>query len=395
MSTNNLLSQATGKADSILNSSYNSSSTAGTTRQIETTGGSGISPTAQNYKASQPSSTLGNISAVTQVALGVGSLVKAGATAVKDVFGSASGVKTNPATAPSRINIVDKKTNVETVVDEKASQKTSFITYPVDLSSDYCFRLTFYEFERFYKISETNVNVKDVVRLPLPSNLVDSVSIQYNNLEMGALRGELLPAVSDVADTFMQSGAADAAAEAYKGLMKAIQDPKLAQLLGRRALGGVSREAASALDLALGNTPNPHQIITFNGVNLRSYQFTWRFSPNNDRDSKALKDLIFYMKRRTLPRKDNNFFLKYPDVVRLKVFPAVLNDLFNFRTMVVDSFLVNYAPSGNLSFLADDMPSEVEVSMTLKEVDIQTADDYPADSQQISRADQAATTNYA
>jgi hypothetical protein len=147
--------------------------------------------------------------------------------------------------------------------------------------------------------------------------------------------------------------------------------------IGRRALGGISNEAASAVDLALGNTPNPHQVVTFNGVNLRTFNFNWRISPNNIKESETLKNFIITMKKRTLPKKSGfNLLLDYPSIAKIVIKPDTINNLFRFRNFFIDSFAVNYAPNGSLTFHKDEMPSDVEISMVLREFDIQTSNDY-------------------
>ena len=83
------------------------------------------------------------------------------------------------------------------------------------------------------------------------------------------------------------------------------------------------------------------------------------------------------MKRRTLPQKDRSgFLLQYPSIVKLNLKPETINNLFRFRNLFIDNFAVNYAPNNSLSFHKDDRPSEVEISMSFREFDIQTSNDY-------------------
>lgn len=326
---------------------------------------------------------LAKVTAATQVALGVGQLLKTGATTIQEISNAEKGLKTSNALQPVKLNLLENPSSkdIGSTINTAASQSIEFIRYPADISSKYSIAFTFYEYEKFSPYKETSVKARDVIRLPIPSNLVDVLSLQYNSLQMGALRGPLAQGVTnfageiDKAQTLYEMGAITE--QALENLVTTISNnPEALRVVGRSILQKVSPEASAAVDLALGNVPNPHQQITFNGVNLRSYQFSWRMSPNNERDARELKKLIFTMKSKTLPRREGPFLLKYPDYVRVKLYPSLIHDFFNFRTMVVDSFLVNYAPSGNVSFLADDMPSEVEITMTLREVDIQTSEDY-------------------
>lgn len=331
-------------------------------------------------KVERPSLTFGSLAATTQVALGVGAALKAGASTLNEIRNAERGIGAASNLQLKQVNLIDKSSDIDSQINKKASDSIEFIRYPTDLASSYSMALTFYEYERFSMYQESTVKARDVIRLPLPANLVDVISLQYNNLQMGPLRGPFLENLSrfardfDNAESLEQLG--NLVGREGRNIAEKVLTPEVGRLVGRSVLQRVSPSTASALDLALGNTPNPHATITFNGVNLRAFQFNWRLSPNNLKDSEELKRLIFVLKSKSLPRKDSEFLLKYPDYVKLKLFPSTLHELFNFRTMVLDTFTVNYAPSGNLAFHSDDTPVEVEISMSLREVDIQTSEDY-------------------
>lgn len=332
-------------------------------------------------KVSRPSLKFSSLAATTQVALGVGSALKAGAATIQQIASAERGLKSTSSLLPKIINVVDRESDIDAAVRSKSSNEIQFIKFPVDLPTSYSLGLTFYEYEKLSFYKESTVKPRDIIRLPLPLNLVDVISLQYNNLQAGPLRGPFLENLKGFANEFERAQSIERVGELVGEtgrniLQKMKEDPGIARVIGRNVIQSFSPSTAAALDLALGNTPNPHATITFNGVNLRAFQFNWRLSPNSYKDSAELKKLIFALKSKTLPRKQGDFLLKFPDYVKLKLYPSTLNDLFNFRTMVVDTFTVNYAPSGSVAFHGDDTPVEVEISMSLREVDIQTSEDY-------------------
>jgi hypothetical protein len=334
-------------------------------------------------KVARPSLSFPALAATAQVALSVGNLLRAGAVRDSDVRNAENGLNlSNAISAPTRLNIQGDNKEISNYIDDAVAfrTKTNLIRLPDDVSSKYNMKIQLFKYDSSIRSGSVVGSPTDIIVLPLPQNLVDVVSIQYNNTGLGPLLGEGSKAVEEIINTLQQAGFTDALSQAYKGAMGAIRGGAASEalrVLGRRALGGISRETASALDLALGNTPNPHQVVTFNGVNLRTFQFNWRFSPNNIKESQILNNLIFTMKKRTLPtRSPNNLLLDYPSIAKMVIKPDTINNLFNFRNFFIDNFTVNYAPSGSLSFHKDQMPSEVEISMVMREFDIQTSNDY-------------------
>lgn len=335
-------------------------------------------------KVKRPSLSFPALSASLQVALGVGQALKAGASTIQEIANAGKGFKTSVTVSPQPVNLIQRDA-VSRTVENNSSVSSEFLKYPTDLSSKYCFEMSLYDYKRLEGFPDSSQNAPGIsnanIKLPLPTNLVDVISLQYNNLSMGPIRGPLFDIIKGAANaadgvTSIQNFGTIVGDATTSIIKKITEDSSVARLIGRQMLQGVSPTTAAAVDLALGNIPNPHQIVTFSGVNLRSFQFSWRLSPNNRKDSKVIQRLIMLLKQKTLPRKDSTFLLKYPNYVKLRLHPEQINTLFRFRTMVVDSFTINYAPSGSVAFHGDDTPVEYEISMAMREVDIQTAEDY-------------------
>ena len=54
--------------------------------------------------------------------------------------------------------------------------------------------------------------------------------------------------------------------------------------------------------VALGNVVNPHVALLFEGVNLKTFTFQWRFSPDNEGESILLKKILNKIKKHIYPR---------------------------------------------------------------------------------------------
>lgn len=371
-----MLDSAKNKVTDVASNAYDTI----TSTDFLVSAGVGLAGSLLGSKVSRPSLNFPKLAATTQVALSVGQALKAGAATVNEIANAQKGLNTTKSLQPVNIQLVNQTSDIDSAVNKKASNELKFITYPTDLASAYSIGFTFYEYERFKFYSEASVKPRDVIRLPLPNNLTDALTINYNNFDMGPLRGPAFESAIRKLGDFEQLNDIGAlgrlAGQTAKDVISALSDPDVARVVGRRMLQKLSPDISSTVDLALGNTPNPHNTVSFNGVGLRAFRFNWRLSPNNAKDSDELQRLIYALKSKSLPRKKGEYLLNYPDYVKVKIYPQKLNDLFQFTPMIVDSFAVNYAPSGNIAFHGDDTPQEVELTITLRETRIQTAEDY-------------------
>lgn len=374
-SGSSLLDSAANKVTDLASSTYNTI----TSTDFLVSAGVGLIGAALGSKVTRPSLNFPKLAATTQVALSVGQALKAGAATVNEIANAKKGMLTTKSLQPVNIQLTNPASDIDAEIRSRSTNEIKFITYPGDLATAYSIGFTFYEYENSKFYEEIKVEPRDVIRLPLPSNLTDALAINYNNFDMGPLRGptikETVGRFKDVQSSYDLGEKIKTAGQDLVAFLTNNTD-EVGQLVGRRLLQQLSPDTASALDLALGSVPNPHTTVSFNGVGLRAFRFTWRLSPNNAKDSQELTRLIFALKSKSLPRQQTQFLLKYPDFVKVRIYPQVLNDFFQFTTMIIDSFAVNYAPTGNIAFMADDMPHEVELTLTLRETRIQTAEDY-------------------
>jgi len=215
------------------------------------------------------------------------------------------------------------------------------------------------------------------VTLPLPANLLTNTALDYSNVNLGAIGGELLGVARELvgSDDFF----ATLNSQIQNGLTTATggnaSSSDLRTVLLRRLLS-VNQTVAAGVDLIDGSTPNPHVGVTFNNVRLRTFSFTWRLSPSSAEESEQLHKIVRTINKRILPSKRSQFLLRYPNQCLLALRPEPLNDLFQFKPCVMTDMTVNYAPSGIPSFFKDQRPTEVQLSMSFQEIQIRTAEDY-------------------
>lgn len=255
--------------------------------------------------------------------------------------------------------------------------------YPSDLpmgEGSYYLQIMLGPYDENVALNSGSVQHDMSIALPIPSNLLSSTSLDYSNINLGAFGGEFLKSALRLGNAVDNGNLiGQLRYEVNTGIRAVLDrnDSSVRQLIARRALSSLSPTLGSAIDLASGTTPNPHVAVTFNNVKLRSFTYTWRFSPNSAAESAALREIIKKLHNRVLPEKSGNLLLRYPNQCMLRMFPTPLNELFQFKPCVVDSMNVNYAPNGVPSFFAStQLPTEIELSMTFHEIQLRTAEDY-------------------
>ena len=253
------------------------------------------------------------------------------------------------------------------------------------------------------------------VELPMPTTLTDATGLQVNGFERTFLESfiadTLAPAFkgnfSDISAELMALGEAGA-----KGAFDAVfgdnattpnqekvagQASRIAAYMGRNALNSFSSGLGKAMGASSGEAINPQATLSFEGVNLRSFQFDWTLYPESKGEAEAIKKIIRSIKRNILPETQpidggviegglgvgtvggtslNRAFLKYPAVVSINLLGIDESHFLRFKQCMVDSFNVDYGASGEIIIAEGGVPQGVKLSMGFKELEIQTAEDY-------------------
>lgn len=233
-----------------------------------------------------------------------------------------------------------------------------------------------------------NKVVSDSIMLPIPANLVDSFNVRINQAELG-LSGSAAArtgATTTASDFSTFGGAVSTAVDAaLSELQEASQDTSIAAVKALETLA--SEEDRKGFEVGFGKAVNPHLALSFDGVDLKQHQFQWELAPRNAGESEQLKRIINKFKRNSLPKfaqigSGRNMF-EYPNVVDTFFVGTEPGFLYYFKRCLIGTFEVNYAAGGTPAFLEGGRPAAVNISMTMTEMDIHTADDYDDELQSI------------
>lgn len=347
--------------------------------------GLGLAAIALGSGSKRPSLNFPNLAATAAVALNVSNLIQQGKAAAQSVVQNQPGEMPRVTYGALRAGLQD---DPELKTDSARSGRETYrLVYPEDLTENYFIRLQLYRYERLDKSKKTLTNSlpHTTIRLPLPANLVDAISLAYQDIGLGMMGGaafdNLMRRIGKGGPQAPGNGQGEIMRHITAGvgsMVDLVNDPDFMQAVARRLVGQLSPEAGAAFDLATGTAPNPHMAVSFQGVALKKYQFSWRFSPNNEKESKTLEEIIRNLQASGLPEKQGQFLLTFPDVIGVEIMPS---NLFIFKPMMLDNISVNYAPSGSPSFYkasgqaSNRYSTEMEISISLREIDIHTASD--------------------
>ena len=154
--------------------------------------------------------------------------------------------------------------------------------------------------------------------------------------------------------------------------------------LATKFLSGDLAKTASAVT---GRVVNPQQTLAFEGVNLREFTFEWDLFPSNREDTEQITNIVNFLKQQMLPGTTGiagapgleKAFLRYPSVVELSLLGVQEKHFMRFKRAMIDNVTVDYTGGGNqVSIIKGGVPASVTLSISFKELTIQTAEDYGA-----------------
>lgn len=237
-------------------------------------------------------------------------------------------------------------------------------------------------------------NVAGAVVLPLPSNLQDSYTVKVGEYELGGT-GEVFAsslnntrktfddAISDIramtnadgGDSLSMSDIASDIASSVRGAARFFRQNFLDSVPG----------LSGAISVGTGTAVNPHIALNFDGVNLKTHTFSWTLSPENEEESRRIREIIRLINTRMAPSFNDpgaksgigRNLMKYPNLVNISFVGINQSYFYYFKPAMISSFTANYAPNG-VALNKGGRPSVIQLDMSLSEARIQTQEDFTA-----------------
>lgn len=248
-------------------------------------------------------------------------------------------------------------------------------------------------------LASTNFSREEIsgnaLLLPLPREISDSFRVNIGEFSQGVF-GD---AISQGSSYMLNGGAAPTMA----GMIENAGLPSTQTIVGAgsAALGAVlgfltrsgtagggllgavlpgADTIANSLEAGAGATVNPKQALQFKGIELKTHNFSWTFAPRSVDESDEILKITQLVKKNALPSYAalgpvRRAILSYPSTVDIYFFGLQEEYFTRYKTCMIENFNFNYTPNG-MAIMRGGKPAMVNMSMTLKEMDIHTAEDY-------------------
>lgn len=329
-------------------------------------------------------------SAVASVSRTVDSLVKGGLTPT-----NALGVAVNPNLSARVQPLKNGKIVSNAIRDQGTTQeKFEHVIYPPDLG-DYFLQFHFKKPVSQIETSQENFEItkytlfpEAAITLPVPGNLIETQGVGYSELQVGNFLRALAANYKDIASAVNGAGEITNLAEQQKlrkqisGIIESnIKSQDWNKLIEQAKfhgfqtiVGAVSSDAGALLGQIHGVIPNYTTAMIFQGVGVKTYAFNYRFVPSSPDESQKIKRIGQLFKLLMLPTR-NGLFLTYPYECHMKFGPKE-GIPFAFKPCVLESFSIDYAPSGRPTFFTGtNLPVEINMAMAFKETSFWTRDE--------------------
>lgn len=278
--------------------------------------------------------------------------------------------------------------------------------FPSDLVTEDQFMLmTIYKYKRPTRDQKNQRNKIGEITLPLPPNLVDNVSVSYQQKSLGLIGNKFGGTVGDafnnvrngadprsqvqsIADKIKSSNVGQEAVDivAYYGaqFLQEGGGAAVGALVGGplgAVVGAGATELINGAFYGTGVARNPFNVQMFENVNFRSFNFQYKFVPTSKTDSNILDAIIRKLKYHMLPSytDSSRTFFTYPDIFEILLASGGSDKyLFKMHTCVLESVNTNYQPDGafyhNLG--SAKAPVSLQLDLQFKEMLIPSREDY-------------------
>lgn len=281
--------------------------------------------------------------------------------------------------------------SVKNIIEANRGQGDT-IGFPHNYKSNYgmLFMFTDYDYNAVDQVvTRSSIGAyKGSVLLPLPNNgLIEGSQVNVGEAELG-MKGAL------AAKVFSEGGVNSLLAsmkDSFKSSETVDQKDIGGALLASAGLGLRSilsqNEIGQGISVATGQTINNFKALTFNGVNLRTHTFNWKFYPENPDDSVAVTKIRKKFMAAAHPTyaatmgiEGSRVLFGYPQIV-LPVIIINESDTFfyNYRPCMIKDVEFNYAGEAGMSFIKGGRPASISMKLDLMEASIWTAEDYGRD----------------
>ena len=224
------------------------------------------------------------------------------------------------------------------------------------------------------------INSLGSIILPIPQDISDTNSTGWGQDSLNIGAAYAIGATNDMItnDNFFK-GIVDAIKTASGDIVDLAKDGgtqnAVNSAFGAAAanLFGANTSAAGVLARSSGQILNPNTELLFNGVKLRSFNFTFNLAPRSDDEARVIQQIVRTFKLNMAPTTGaglKGLFLKSPNVFQLQYMKGAQPHpyLNKFVVAALTNMQVNYTGSGTYMTYHDGMPVHMTMTLSFQEL---------------------------
>ena len=194
------------------------------------------------------------------------------------------------------------------------------------------------------------LRLKTAIALHTPNNLQTSYSINYDEEDT---------------DVF-------AMGMASVSLKKAAEQKGMSDIAAGITALGLKLPTTAGISKLTGLANNPRKEQIFKWVNFRTFTFDYQFYPRDAQEAQNVLNIIYQFKLHMHPefKDSNNFLYIYPSEFDIFYYNNGQENLnINRHTScVLTDMVVNYSPNAQFTAFEGGMPTQINVTLTFKEL---------------------------
>ena len=201
------------------------------------------------------------------------------------------------------------------------------------------------------------------ITLYMPNQIQVSQKANYGEAEIGLLVAGAIASYQTVSGGLSQIDLGSVAdtlkKESGTGVAKALE-----------TAGATGAVAAKAI--ASGETTNNRTEMKFEGIDRRSFQFSFRLLPRSSKEAQAIQEIVTLFRYHSMPGFTDDMLgrtLKAPSTFDIQYYPQ--EHLHKIGTSALEAVDVKFG-GDRPQFFKDNQPTETELTLTFKELDIVT-----------------------
>lgn len=219
------------------------------------------------------------------------------------------------------------------------------------------------------RMSSNYVMTTTTIDLYMPPQVQSSYQSDWKSTELGIAGGVIDAAgalwntntpFSDIKD-YLMANAGQGAARTAAGVVQAL----------------TPLNAKDAVEIITSTTENPYMEVMFEGVQNRTFSFTFKFIPRNEKEQETVKNIVreFVFHRAPEFKSDqNNAYMLFPSEFDIEFIHRDKQNpwLFKISTCALTNVQVNYSPDGQYASHVDGSPFSTELTLSFTELEILT-----------------------